>query len=192
MSDLQSIIIELNARAESWRKPLLDKMANQGKIGIDCSKCRGTCCTQERNSMQVTLSEGIVLYFNLKEKNLITTELIEKNMETIKSARIDQEIYIKAKRLRRNYTCPLFKHQSFGCPVDMNKKPFGCLGYNATVEAELVGDSCRSEIELLETVDQQFTAEMKVFDAKLAMFFKTSEDKKSIPEAINYFYEFGL
>lgn len=190
MKDLLNWFEENQIRQSSWRKNLLTQMQQLSVQKIDCLDCPGHCCTQQRNSMQVTLAEGLALYYDLHQKNLINEELIFKIKDTIKEARLDHEIYVKGKTLRRNYTCPLFQHKSFGCPLSKEHKPFGCLGYNPTRLNESEGESCRSEVELLNLTDQQYSPEIHSFSKEIALRSGLPLEKKTIPQMILMLHDY--
>lgn len=187
-SSILQIISNLQMSARQWRAPILDHMQKNDSLAVNCLNCTGVCCTQMRNSMQVTLAEGLLLYIDLRKKNLVTEELTNKCQSTIIESRIDQSLYVKGKRLRRNYTCPLFQFHSFGCPLSMENKPFGCLAYNPTVAQEKAGDNCRSEISLLEETDIKIQSSLSQLNSLIASTLKCSEEKQTIPESILFFH----
>lgn len=187
-SSILQIISNLQMSARQWRAPILDHMQKNDSLAVNCLNCTGVCCTQMRNSMQVTLAEGLLLYIDLRKKNLVTEELTNKCQSIIIESRIDQSLYVKGKRLRRNYTCPLFQFHSFGCPLSMENKPFGCLAYNPTVAQEKTGDNCRSEISLLEETDIKIQSSLSQLNSLIASTLKCSEEKQTIPESILFFH----
>lgn len=184
MSAINQLYQDYKLRQNSWRQNLIGQMSSLEASGVDCRQCPGHCCTQKRNSMQITLAEGIALYFDLSEKNLITHDLRNKLKQSVVDARLDQFLYIKGKALRRNYTCPLFELKGFGCPLSRHSKPFGCLGYNATSPNEIEGNSCRSEVELLESTEQLFHAEINDFSLAISAILNIPTEKLSIPQMI--------
>lgn len=159
-------------------------MENLEKNNIDCQKCTGVCCTVARNSMQVTPVEAINLYFEIKEKLIDQKKFWELNLESIKRFGLDREIYIKGKLLRKNYTCPLFKFESWGCPIDKKLKPLGCLGYNALASNILDGENCASNTTILEKVDQEINPKWNELNLKIKKRFHLDFDKISIPRAL--------
>ncbi len=189
MQAIYNLYQENKLRQASWRSLLVEKMSSLEKSGIDCRNCPGHCCTQKRNSMQVTLAEGLELYLDLYNKKLLNDDLREKLKKTIIDARLDNVIYVKGKALRRNYTCPLFELKGFGCPLSRNSKPFGCLGYNANAKNEVEGESCRSEVELLEETDKNFSIEIEQMSQQISQLTRLPNEKQSIPQAILMFDE---
>ena len=71
-SSILQIISNLQMSARQWRAPILDHMQKNDSLAVNCLNCTGVCCTQMRNSMQVTLAEGLLLYIDLRKKNLVT------------------------------------------------------------------------------------------------------------------------
>lgn len=188
-SSILHIISDLQMSARQWRAPILNHMQKNDSQAVNCLNCTGVCCTQMRNSMQVTLAEGLLLYVDLRKKELLSDELLSKCHTTIIESRIDQSLYVKGKRLRRNYTCPLFQFHSFGCPLSMENKPFGCLAYNPTVAQEKTGENCRSEISLLEDVDINIHHSLNQINSLIARTLNCSEEKLTIPESIIFFHQ---
>lgn len=183
-------IYQKNKTAQAhWRESLVERMSSLENSGIDCRQCPGHCCTQKRNSMQVTLAEGLELYFDLKDKSLLDDSLRDRLKKNILDSRLDQMIYVKGKALRRNYTCPLFELKGFGCPLSRNSKPFGCLGYNAQSANEKEGESCRSEVALLDETDQLFSKEIGLLSKEISEELKIPLDKLTIPQMILLFDE---
>ncbi len=174
----------------SSRALLIDKMNSLESAQISCINCSGVCCTQSKNSMQLTLVEALTLYMNLKFKNILNDELILKSAATIKDARIDQKIYVKNRELRRNYTCPLFMFKALGCPLDKDHKPYGCLGFNATTSGVKEGENCQSDLGLLKEVDETYNTKIAQINAILANALSTENFKMTIPEAIVFFNDF--
>lgn len=184
MSEIHKLYQKNKSRQALWRKSLVERMSSLEDVGIDCKNCPGHCCTQKRNSMQITLAEGLELYFDLLEKKLLDDSLREKLRISIKDSRLDQMIFVKGKALRRNYTCPLFELKGFGCPLSRNSKPFGCLGYNAHIPREIEGESCRSEVELLDETDQEFSREIALLSREISEVLGLPLDKQTIPQMI--------
>lgn len=184
MNEIDKLYQKNKSRQALWRKSLVDRMSALEDAGIDCKSCPGHCCTQKRNSMQITLAEGLELYFDLLEKKLLDDALRDKLRTSIKDSRLDQMIFVKGKPLRRNYTCPLFELKGFGCPLSRNSKPFGCLGYNANNSNEIEGESCRSEVELLDETDQQFSQEIAFLSREISEVLGLPLDKQTIPQMI--------
>lgn len=151
------------------------QLAAQGKT---CSSCSGTCCTFVANSMLVTHDEAIALVADLKQKNLLTPDLLAACTNSIKRFSLDRPTPGTGNRnlLRRNYTCPLFQHKSNGCPLDPEAKPFGCLAFNPTVAGETEGRSCGSDKQSLEQTEALLSKDLS---AEAVAF-----GKQTIPQAI--------
>lgn len=175
---------KLLSESRKFRQKLVANMETLEKNGIDCSSCTGVCCTVNRNSMQVTPIEALDLYFYLSEHIKDKNELQNRILDSYKLYGLDREIYVKNKLMRKNYTCPLFKLESWGCPVDKSLKPLGCLGYNALTSKVLDGESCASDQALLETVEAEIIEEWRVLNLKLKDLLKLDFDKTNIPKAL--------
>jgi hypothetical protein len=180
MEDLKKLLDD----TKKFRNKLVSRMQELDSKKINCMNCSGVCCTKARNSMMVTPVEAFDLYFFLEE-NIKDKETLWKNIEqSIVDFGLDREIYVKNKLMRKNYTCPLFKFESFGCPIDPHLKPFGCLGYNAFKEGVKEGENCSSETELLEVVDLEISQELSELNQKLKGHLKLDFDKLPIPKAL--------
>jgi len=167
-----------------FRKKLIDNMLELDRQEKNCLNCIGVCCTVSRNSMMVTPVEAIDLYRNLMKK-IQDKDLLWKKIESAyKDFGLDREIFVKNKLMRKNYTCPLFKFESFGCPVDPNAKPFGCLGYNPTKEKVVEGESCNSDVELLEQVEVEIKDQLEKENLELKTYYNLSFEKTNIPAAL--------
>lgn len=102
--------------------------------------------------MQITEREGRDILEDLRERGLLTSELVQKIDQTISDYRLDIEIpsFGARSNLRRTYTCPLYQAGPRGCPLSRDKKPFGCLAFNPIVENAIgLSSGCRSDQELL-------------------------------------------
>jgi len=166
------------------RNKLVERMQELDAIKINCMNCSGVCCTKARNSMMVTPLEAMDLYFYLIE-NIKDQETLWKNVEqSITDFGLDREIYVKNKLMRKNYTCPLFKLESFGCPVEPHLKPFGCLGYNALAPNVKEGENCASDTNLLAVVDQEIKTELERLNKAITEYSKIDFDKTNIPMAL--------
>ena len=140
------------AKAARRRKMLLEYMDRLDFTGIDCGKCRGTCCTFEANSMQITAEETEEIYAYLQDNNLLTPELIQHLKDTVRDYRLDQPLPGNGLRTfsRRTYTCPFLGAPPLACKLPREVKPFGCLGFNPQKSGETEGRSCFSDQKLLE------------------------------------------
>lgn len=167
-----------------FRNLLTNNMTKLDSQEKNCLSCTGVCCTVSRNSMMVTPLEAYELYLNLMKK-IQNQELLWKKVESaFKEFGLDREIYVKNKLMRKNYTCPLFKLESFGCPVDPESKPFGCLGYNPTKEKVLDGESCSSDIIILEQVENEIKKDFEMSNLEIRKQFNLSFEKTNIPAAL--------
>lgn len=134
------------------RYALIQEMGTLSERKIDCRSCSGECCTSKSNSMQITASEGREILEDLRERGLLNSDMRRKIADTIALYRLDVEIPSFGKRpnLRRTYTCPLYQAGPRGCPLTPEKKPFGCLAFNAVVpSAGGLTSGCRSNQKLL-------------------------------------------
>jgi hypothetical protein len=180
LDELKKLLVD----SGELRDFLVTNMNNLEKKGMNCSSCSGLCCTVTKNSMQVTPMEAMDLYLYLSE-NIQDQNLLWKNIEeSVLKYGLDREIYVKNKLLRKNYTCPLFKFESWGCPVTPAKKPFGCLGFNAFKAGVVNGESCNSDVELLSKVDQQIHLKLLDYNQKINKLVNLNFDKLPIPNAL--------
>ena len=87
----------------------------------------------------------------LTTNNLLTSELKIRLLETVRKFRLDGPILGNGRRsyLRRTYDCPFFASKSLGCTLPKEVKPYGCLGFNATLPNESEGKSCTSNQAVL-------------------------------------------
>lgn len=176
----QALLIE----SRKFREKLVTNMQKLDSVNINCSNCTGVCCTVARNSMMVTPVEALDLYFYLEEHIKDKAELDRRIEDSIIQYGLDREIYVKNKLMRKNYSCPLFKFESWGCPVEASLKPLGCLGYNALGEKVLDGENCASDVKLLEEVEADIRADWNELNQKLAKELKLDFEKVSIPVAL--------
>ncbi len=180
MDSLKAILKD----SKQFRNKLVNRMQELDAASINCMNCSGVCCTKLRNSMMVTPVEALDLYFYLEE-NIKDKALLWKNIETsVVDFGLDREIYVKNKLMRKNYTCPLFKLESFGCPVEPHLKPFGCLGYNALAPNVTEGENCASDTQLLEEVDLEIRKELEGMNKAINEVLALDFDKTNIPMAL--------
>ena len=170
--------------ATSRRKSLNIEMQNLENSGKHCLKCPGHCCTFEHNSMLIDPLQALELYVYL-EKNQMLEKSLSRLKENINQFRLDKEFLLgRGKELRRYYTCPFFKHESCGCPIAPEFKPYGCLAFNPFKSNVELPGSCESNISLLESRNQKFES----FEIEANIFLKNRLhiywDKKPIPVAI--------
>ena len=166
------------------RKLLLDEMDQSREKKISCIGCSAPCCTFLKNSMQISPLEAMDIYLDLNRKGLWTRGLELRLEETIKTFRLN--ILIPTARtgfLRRNYTCPFFSNTELGCQLDPIVKPYGCLGFNPTVAGKIEGESCFSNVELMEK-REQLDLEEKAISDRIRDLLKLSWKKETIPQAL--------
>lgn len=173
----------------SRRATLISEMqALEGKT-IHCFTCPGTCCTGQANSMQITPIEALEILQGLKLDDFTPDELIafkNKMLETVKSYRLNVEIYTgkrNSQALRKTYTCPFFNNGSLGCGLSRSTKPYGCLGFNPKLQSDN-GQSCSSNLELLEQRDDTFLNHEDVANTKIRTLLNLSWNKQNIPQAL--------
>jgi hypothetical protein len=188
---MKNEIKELLKDSKKFRAKLVANMKQLEDSNISCKNCTGVCCTVSRNSMQVTPVEALDLYFYLLENIKDKVELNNRIEQSITQYGLDREIYVKGRLLRKNYTCPLFKFESWGCPVDAELKPLGCLGYNALVSNVVDGENCASDVNLLEVVEKEIKEEFDQLNLKIKNILKIDFDKTNIPTALKYFSYLG-
>lgn len=175
---------ELLKNSRKFRDLLVKEMNDLDAKNINCKNCTGVCCTVGRNSMQVTPIEALDLYFQIIEKIKDQNKFWEKNQEIISIYGLDREIYVKNRLLRKNYTCPLFKFESWGCPIDAHLKPLGCLGYNALEENVIEGENCTSDIKLLEQIEKTIYKDWSDLNSEFKKILNLDFDKLPIPRAL--------
>jgi hypothetical protein len=141
---------ELCETSYKRRQNLIREMNQLEKAEVTCRNCPGTCCTFVGNSMQPTVLEAIDLYLYLKENNIWNDELVKKLEGCIEDFRLHiRPSTGRGVYMRKSYTCPFFGHQSLGCPIPPEAKPYGCLGFNASEREEDSGKSCSSNLSVL-------------------------------------------
>jgi len=166
------------------RAQILDFMEELNSKTINCLNCSGLCCTQSKNSMQLELYELVSLAQNLKSKNLWNSELKSRCLEAISKYHLDRPIYIKNKLMRKNYTCPLFLFESFGCPLSFETKPLGCLNFNPTQPLVSKGEGCQSDLNRLSLIDQSFGSEVDQWNQFWQSELNVQYEKSPLPVAI--------
>lgn len=118
--------------------------------GLDCSDCRGNCCSYEANSMMVTPIEARDLVLYLRKRGELTDELKLKCQDVVRQYRLNHPTGDGRRSfIRRTYTCPFFGHKELGCPLPREVKPYGCLAFNAHHTEKKADEHCYSEKELL-------------------------------------------
>ncbi len=154
------------------------------QMGLDCSRCSGTCCTFEANSMMITPLEAFEILVYLNDKNLLQDDLKEELKKNRDYYRLDQ-ISGNGKKsfLRRTYTCPFFLRSEFGCPLPKEVKPYGCLAFNSHHSEKKASEHCFSEREILEAIDVQFP-EIKVKNEIISNHLNLNWKKQPIPVAL--------
>lgn len=167
------------------RLSLIDAMSELEEQGTDCSKCSGFCCTYYHNSMQVTPLEAIDIINELITNERLTKELIEKLKTNVKKYRLDNEITDgRGRVMRRYYTCPFFNDTQLGCSLGRASKPYGCLAFNATEKNVSTEGKCKSQLELLEKREIEFSDKESALNEHLKSSLKLYWNKKAMPQAL--------
>jgi hypothetical protein len=166
------------------RSLILNEMKDLDNNNANCVGCSGPCCTYKKNSMRITVIEAIDLYIYLKENKLWNAELIQRLKYNIKEFRLDSHLMIGARNsFRRTYTCPFFKHESLGCPIPNESKPYGCLAFNPLEEGSKEGIGCESNLITLKNREKSYKDE-EVNNLKLKTALSLVWDKETIPVAL--------
>lgn len=166
------------------RKNLIDHMSSLDSKNINCQDCSGLCCTFRKNSMMMTPLEAHDLYQYLVQTNQWNESLVSKLEENIREFRLDYDLSTtRNQNFRRTYTCPFFKHQSYGCPLPIHVKPYGCLAFNPLDETSKEGEGCESDHSALEKREQLDLNEEKS-NVEVKENYQLSWDKKPIPVAL--------
>lgn len=164
------------------RNLLLEAMTGLEEKNITCRDCTGKCCTFQANSMRMTALETEDLYQYLRSNSLFTETLKEKLKTCISEYRLDKDIPTKGgTSFRRTYTCPFFKHESLGCPLPPEVKPYGCLAFNALGTGVEDGENCASDLDLLKNRESDEEEEKNL---KLKEELGYYWDKLPIPMAL--------
>ena len=170
--------------SEFRRSVILKEMAELDKKKTNCFDCSGPCCTYQKNSMRVTVIEAIDLYRHLKNNNQWSDSLVERLKSNIKEFRLDSHLMLGTRNtFRRTYTCPFFKHESLGCPIPTDKKPYGCLAFNPTHVDSKEGVGCESNQQTLLHRENLYSNEL-VDNRELKKLLNLTWDKESIPVAL--------
>ena len=171
------------------RSSLIREMKNLENEGKHCFQCPGHCCTFEHNSMLIDPLQALELYVYLDSNNMLESTLT-KLRQNIIDFRLDKDFLLgRGKQIRRYYTCPFFKHESCGCPIDPSFKPYGCLAFNPTVTNVSLPGSCTSNISILESRSQDYERYENQANEIIKNQLKIYWDKKPIPVALVELYE---
>ncbi len=164
------------------RNLLLKAMTGLEDNNISCKDCTGKCCTFHANSMRMTALETEDLYQYLVTNDQWNQDLVKRLEACIVEYRLDKDIPTKGgTSFRRTYTCPFFKHESLGCPLPPEVKPYGCLAFNALGSGVEDGENCSSDLELLESRESiEETNENLLLKEKHGFYW----DKLPIPMAL--------
>lgn len=176
--------ITTDYKANARRQFILDEMLHLGDKKINCSQCRGPCCTFEANSMQITVLEAVEITQYLNQNNRIDSNLILQLHETIKNYRLDSYQGTGKTSIRKTYTCPFFNETDRKCTISRQAKPIGCLGFNPIETNITNGGSCRSNLDLLKKREEVFYATEKEINDQLKKELNIFWDKAPIPIAI--------
>lgn len=167
---------------------ILEMALLEGKT-IHCFSCPGTCCTSQANSMQITPIEALEILqsLNFDQKTPDEVKAFKEHMtQNILAYRLNVEIYTGKKNsqaLRKNYTCPFFNNGSLGCGLSRSSKPYGCLGFNPKTSDDN-GQSCSSNIEILEGRDLTFLEREDIVNAQIRKELGIYWIKQNIPQAL--------
>jgi Fe-S-cluster containining protein len=171
--------------SEIRREVLNKSMQSLNKLGKDCSKCSGLCCTYAHNSMLITPLEALELYNYLVRKNRVSNTLVRSLEKSIEEFRLDKEFNLGAGReFRRNYTCPFFNNGSLGCSVSPKYKPYGCLGFNPTQVDVSEAGHCKVYSEVHEEREMSFIQKEDQVNRELKERLGFYWTKKNIPSAL--------
>ena len=166
------------------RENLINKMCNLDQSNINCSSCRGKCCTLMANSMRITPIEAIDMRTFLYEKWQWNDELKEKLQKCIADFRLDEHIdFGRGRSFRRTYTCPFYLNEFPGCPFPAKIKPYGCLGFNPAEGKPIDGEGCFSDMKILEEREQLVANESEL-NEKVREYLDLDWDKLPIPVAL--------
>lgn len=178
-------LLEIKDSKYISRSLLVDKMRENESLKINCLSCSGRCCTLTNNSVKTTPLETLIVMQDLVSKEVFNQKLIDRIEETIADFRLRYELLADPKgTFRRTYTCPLFKYESFGCPLDYESKPYGCLGFNPSQKEVLDGEGCESNINDLEKRELLNALFEERVNQKLIKDWKLNWDKLPLPVAI--------
>ncbi len=167
------------------RESLNKRMQALNEQGKDCSNCSGFCCTSAHNSMLITPLEALELYSYLNRKNRVTEELVDRLKQNISEFRLDKELLVGSGRVfRRNYTCPFYRHEGFGCSISPKHKPYGCLSFNSTASGVNSSGHCKVYGEVIEEREAIYKKKEdsanEYLKTKLGLYW----DKKNISSAL--------
>jgi hypothetical protein len=167
------------------REVLIKEMSKLEDQKKDCFSCSGMCCTYEYNSMLVTPIECFEMLNYLVEEDRVNQELVTRLKSNIAQYRLDKDMYsTKGKEFRRYYTCPFFKNENKGCSISRSSKPYGCLGFNPNEESINTPGKCGSNLENLQSREDEFCSEESVANEYLSKELKLYWDKKPISVAL--------
>lgn len=186
MEEFKKFYNELILSSPKERRDKLNtKMSNLADSGINCSSCKGVCCSFIANSMKTTPIETLDLYIYLSENNRLNAELFKSLENTIKHYRLDYDIDTgRGTNLRRTYTCPFYIPGPKGCTISKYYKPYGCLAFNALGPNAYGENGCAPDFKLLEDREKYFeeleSVSNKIIREKLGLTW----DKLPMPCAL--------
>ncbi|OUR93518.1 hypothetical protein A9Q84_18775 [Halobacteriovorax marinus] len=173
------------ANSESRRSILNGAMDELSSKSINCFSCTGKCCTFISNSMQTDAIQTLELYLYLQEQGMWNDELILELKEVVRNNRLDYEIQTGlGSSFRRTYTCPFYNKGPKGCSIAPESKPFGCLAFNPVSECAQGGESCASDIPLLQEREDSFEQAEEKSNEYLKKIFSFHWDKLPMPVAL--------
>ncbi len=164
---------------------LLEEMKFLDRNKINCSECKGKCCSAVANSMQCSPIEAMDISLWLEKNGYWSDQLIEKLKKCISDYRLDYEISTtRGEAFRRTYECPFFNYSSAGCFLAPQVKPYGCLGFNPNSEGVKDGENCSSSLALLKRREDKWEKKEKILNQKLIEELLLLWDKLPLPLAL--------
>lgn len=159
-------------------------MESLEKGQISCQGCSGLCCTFMKNSMQMSIVEGVDLYSFLLATRGWGEELESSLNECIREFRLNNRPSTGGTQLmRKTYTCPFFLQKELGCSIDPRYKPYGCLGFNPTTPQSKEGEGCESNTTLLKEREENPFQEEEL-NQKLKELLGLPWEKETIPQGL--------
>lgn len=182
----QHLLLELGLPDnDSRRSPLNKAMDDLNSKSINCFSCTGKCCTFISNSMQTDPVQTLELYIYLHDEKMWNDELVLELEEVIRNNRLNYEIQTGlGSSFRRTYTCPFYSEGPKGCSIAPTSKPFGCLAFNAISECATGGESCASDIPLLQKREDEFEKLEAISNKYLSDLFSLYWEKTPMPVAL--------
>ena len=150
------------------RDHLLVHLKDLEAKGHDCRKCVGLCCTDQFNTMKITLQEAQTIQSYLENQDKWNLDLLQKLKQTIVKYRLDLALPGNGKRsyIRRSYTCTFYELEAGGCQLPRTHRPLGCLAFNPLGPERIGDEGCAQSFPLKDDVDREFlpVAVSKLFE----------------------------